>query len=136
MTEISSKSTCDNCSQEFDSIGNFCPKCGSKSITKHICITENEIINICERVKIKAKNDTLPSKKKTVLEYKQGFEKSQITESGYVQKERLIDRTDDKYKEVIKDDNGKVIHYCEEPLSKHWGHGSAKKSNDSSRMPD
>jgi len=41
--------------------------------------------------------------------------------------ERVIDRDNDAYKEVITDPKtGKVIKHCEEPLSKHTGHGSAK----------
>ncbi|MBR3675876.1 MAG: hypothetical protein IKN71_01940 [Alphaproteobacteria bacterium] len=136
MTKILSKSTCDDCGKEFDSTENSCPKCGSKNITKHICFTENVPLNIRDRVKAKAKDDTLPSKKKVVFEYRQGFEESQSTESGYVQKERLIDHINDKYKEVVADEDGKVIHHCEESLSKHQGHGSAKKSNDNSHKPD
>ena len=33
----------------------------------------------------------------------------------------------DTYDEVIRDSQGKVIHECHEPLSKHKGHGSNKK---------
>ena len=43
-------------------------------------------------------------------------------------KERSIDRDNNKYKEVVTDpETGKVVHHCEEFLSKHKGHGSAKK---------
>ena len=46
----------------------------------------------------------------------------------WMKKERLIDREKDNYKEVITDpETGQVVHRCEEPLSKHVGHGSAKK---------
>ena len=39
----------------------------------------------------------------------------------------VIDRENDLYKEVVTDpDTGKIIHQCEEPLSEHVGHGSAK----------
>ncbi len=41
--------------------------------------------------------------------------------------DRVIDRQHDQYKEVIKNKEGVVIHKCEEPLSNHRGHGSAKK---------
>jgi len=41
--------------------------------------------------------------------------------------ERVIDRENDHYKEVVTDPTtGDVIHQCDEPLSKHQGHGSAK----------
>ena len=43
-------------------------------------------------------------------------------------KDRVIDRVNDRYFEsVIDSDTGKVIHECEEALSKHFAHGSAKK---------
>jgi hypothetical protein len=46
----------------------------------------------------------------------------------WMKKERLIDREKDHYKEVVTDpQTGQVIHHCDEPLSKHTGHGSAKK---------
>ena len=42
---------------------------------------------------------------------------------------RVIDRARDYYLEVITDPTtGKIIRYCEEPLSKHQGRGSAKRS--------
>jgi hypothetical protein len=40
---------------------------------------------------------------------------------------RIIDREKDLYKEVVKDpDTGEIVHECEEPLSQHIGHGTAK----------
>lgn len=46
----------------------------------------------------------------------------------WMRKERVIDREKDKYKEVVTDpETGKVIHRREEALSKHVGHGNAKK---------
>ncbi len=136
MTKIIVTFICDDCGQEFDYTEGFCPQCGSKNLTKYDRRIENESFNIRDKFEAKAKNDALPSKKKIVFEYQQGFDRSQVTESGYVQKERLIDRKNDKYKEVVKDDNGKIIHHCEEPLSDHYGHGTAKKSNDNFHKPD
>jgi hypothetical protein len=43
-------------------------------------------------------------------------------------RERLIDRDDDWYSEVITDAGGNEVHRCEEPLSSHRGHGSAKRA--------
>jgi len=41
--------------------------------------------------------------------------------------ERIIDRAKNWYKEVVTDPRtGEVVHRCEEPLSDHKGHGSAK----------
>jgi hypothetical protein len=41
-------------------------------------------------------------------------------------RERLIDRDSDLYQEVITDADDNVVHRCEEPLSSHRGHGTAK----------
>ncbi len=42
--------------------------------------------------------------------------------------ERVIDRQNDRYFEkVTLYASGEVTHLCEEPLSKHRGHGAAKK---------
>lgn len=43
--------------------------------------------------------------------------------------ERVIDRARDWYRELISDRRtGKVIRHFEEPLSKHIGHGTARRS--------
>jgi hypothetical protein len=45
-----------------------------------------------------------------------------------VRVERTFDRENDRYFErVTLYDSGEVIHYSDEPLSEHKGHGSAKK---------
>lgn len=42
--------------------------------------------------------------------------------------ERTIDRKFDHYSEKVTDrETGEVIHQCDEPLSEHRGHGSAKR---------
>jgi hypothetical protein len=42
--------------------------------------------------------------------------------------DRLIDWLRDRYTETIWDkETGQIIHHCDEPLSEHRGHGSAKK---------
>lgn len=45
-----------------------------------------------------------------------------------VKKQRFIDHEADIYSETVTDiESGETIHECEEPLSCHKGHGSAKK---------
>lgn len=52
----------------------------------------------------------------------------------WMKKERVIDHAKDEYKEVVTDpEDGRIVHQCEEPLSKHIGHGSAKKSPNSKK---
>ena len=47
----------------------------------------------------------------------------------FVTYHRVTDRKNDKYFEsVVDEETGVVIKYCEEPLSVHFGHGSAKKN--------
>jgi len=42
----------------------------------------------------------------------------------------VIDRERDCYLERVTDpQTGAVIHACDEPLSAHWGHGSARSSS-------
>ncbi len=40
--------------------------------------------------------------------------------------DRVIDRENNSYKEIITDKNGNIVHRCIEPLSEHQGYGSAK----------
>jgi hypothetical protein len=43
--------------------------------------------------------------------------------------QRIIDRTRNWYEEVVTDpETGNVTHRCEEPLSEHRGHGSARST--------
>ena len=50
------------------------------------------------------------------------------TTGKYMQKERLIDHDNDRYREKVVDpETGKTIHKCDEALSEHRNHGSAKK---------
>ena len=49
----------------------------------------------------------------------------------WVKLQRIIDRAKDWYTELVTDpETGKVVHRCEEPLSEHQGHGSAKRKPD------
>jgi hypothetical protein len=44
---------------------------------------------------------------------------------------RLIDRPNDRYYERITDPDGNFVREVDEPLSEHWGHGTANR-----RKPD
>lgn len=109
-----------------------CPYCGSLRRTIHLVI--EDLIKIRETEEGKVRDPMRSGKKRIRIE--------SLTESGVHQKtgrpymkERLIDRGNDIYKEeVIDPTTGEVIHRCEEPLSKHRGHGSAKgNTNDELR---
>ena len=46
----------------------------------------------------------------------------------WVELHRDVNRLEDRYHEIVRDlETGEVLHECEEPLSEHQGHGSAKE---------
>jgi hypothetical protein len=48
----------------------------------------------------------------------------------WMQLHRIIDRARNWYAEVVTDpETGKIVHRCEEPLTEHRGHGSAKRQH-------
>ncbi|SRR6266481_2789512 len=98
-----------------------CPQCGSTARQFNVEIAEE--LKFRENLGFKHKNP----EGKTLAEGLSGDDLHR--KSGkWMKKERLIDRAKDHYKEVVTDpDTGSVVHYSEEPLSQHRGHGSAKK---------
>jgi hypothetical protein len=63
---------------------------------------------------------------KRVFERLSGDDLCQDT-GRYNHKVRLIDYQNDWYRETVTDpETGRVIHHCEERLSEHRDHGSAK----------
>jgi hypothetical protein len=75
---------------------------------------------------IKVKDPNKTGRGKTKIEGFQKYKSSQ--KAPLVSHVRVIDRENNLYKEVVTNaETGEVIHACEEPLSKHIGHGSAKK---------
>ena len=68
-----------------------------------------------------------PGKRTAVAEYFFGFELF-VTARKWIYKERIINKRDDHYREVITDlETGEIIHHRDGPLSKHQGYGSAKR---------
>jgi hypothetical protein len=86
-----------------------------------VCVTDR--LEFHESLAFK---QTRPGHKKAAAEGVSG-DAFYHTESKWVQKERLIDRQANRYREKVTDPaTGKVIHECDEPLDQHRGHGSAK----------
>lgn len=112
---------CNECNEEFKNESDLCPKCGSEK--KNIRITVQDDIKLYDQVKIKSKG--IIEGRKTIQETIDGYESS--FNGDIVNKVRVIDNIKDVYFEEIKDLNGNIIHKCEEKLSEHKGHGSAKK---------
>ena len=73
-----------------------------------------------------------PGHKKPIAE---GFTRQETARStgAAVERKMSVDRENDRYAETVTEcETGAVIHHCDEKLSEHTGHGSAKsrKQND------
>jgi hypothetical protein len=100
-----------------------CPNCGStrrkhfKELTAHVELHDK----LAGKVRSGGKG-------KPRLEFVVGADLHRAT-GRWNQLERVVDRGGDWYREVVKDsETGRVIHATEEPLSRHQGHGSAKRA--------
>ena len=101
-----------------------CPRCGSN--LRHINVSVSSEVQTKEQVGSKVKDPTMPGKKKIKIEKIVGDDLHRKSGKWY-KKMRVIDRENDRYvEEVVDPVTGDVIHRCEEPLSEHYGHGSAK----------
>ncbi|MGO8943524.1 MAG: zinc ribbon domain-containing protein [Syntrophobacteraceae bacterium] len=98
-----------------------CPNCGSNKRNYHVSITDTMVAR--DGLGIKAKR---PGEKRPFIEDKAMPDFSQ-SRGKVVLRKQVIDRDNDKYFESVTDyESGEVIHHCDEPLSEHRGHGSAK----------
>jgi len=74
----------------------------------------------------RAKNPVLPSAKKLRFDTYSGVEHSHKY-GKLVRVHRTIDKDKDWYSEQVVDlQTGEILHECNEPLSQHVGHGTAK----------
>lgn len=108
---------------------NSCPVCGFMPLLRHVHVVAPPMSlgSIHDSVTVQVKNPSLPSKKKLRKKIISGAELCRKT-GEYLDKYRLIDRDNNHYIETVKDPaSGAVIHHCDESLSEHRGHGSAKK---------
>ena len=100
-----------------------CPSCGAQDAwIAEIGVTDTAQVR--EFIGLKGK---APGRKKPVFELQTGDQLEHST-GRWMQKRRLIDRDRDVYEEIVVDaETGEERHVCREPLSQHWGHGSAKQ---------
>ena len=78
------------------------------------------------RILLKEKHKESWLRKKNALEFIVGDELS-VSLNKWVYKNRTIDSVNNNYQELVIDLNiGNVIHQCDEPLSEHYGQGTAK----------
>ncbi len=100
----------------------LCPKCGSDLRTVNISATLEGKSHLFIGYTLKKEG-----LKKPVVESIHRLETQKST-GRIMEKSRLIDLENDQYIEHVVDNiTRETIHRCEEPLSEHKGHGSAKK---------
>ena len=125
---------CGNCGRPLDEDRNEpnrqpCEECGS--ITRTVKRAASDEAEFKERLGLKVKDPLLTGRNKFRVEQVCGDELRRAS-GTWVKKVRVIDRENDKYLEVVTDPvTGEIVHRCDEPLSEHFGHGSAKKSTES-----
>jgi hypothetical protein len=99
-----------------------CPICGS--LVRHIAIHVEDTIAIHESTRVQGRPGTGG---KPFVDQIVGDDLQRST-GRWMRRERVIDRTNDRYREVVTDPTtGEVVHECEEPLTDHQGHGHAKR---------
>lgn len=106
-----------------------CPSCGS--ISRRVEVFSSDSGRGMETVKLKARHQ---GKGEPFIEQVSGADLHRNS-NEWTNIERIIDRENDIYMEVITDSKtGKIIHQCIEPLSEHQGHGSAKRKKNRNLM--
>lgn len=115
--------TCVSCSYEQEE-GGRCPKCGA----------ENWYVDISGEAEIQVDIKLLGTDVRGPKEGKRRTHEKRVCRQHHrkldceVIVDRTVDRKNDYYREEVTiAGTGKVIHFCEEPLSEHYGHGDAKK---------
>lgn len=102
-----------------------CPSCGSKARYISLSLVDAVSTQVRETLEGKVRNPAYPGRHKTRKEFSYGADRRNSV-GDYVYKEREIDRDADRYRELVREESGEVVRDVEEPLSEHFGHGSAK----------
>ncbi len=103
-----------------------CQRCGNNA--RHVHLVFREVVTATDFLEVKSKSATVKGSRKVRRHLQVGSQWSTAREK-FVDKVRDIDRDADTYFErVVDPETGEVIWFCQEPLSKHFEHGSAKKS--------
>ena len=111
---------CLDCGAALREDDDACPACGSRTRRGDVAITGTSSVKNSIHLKTKEGGHGKP-----VYEVRAGDSFFRKTER-WNRIDRIIDRKNDWYYERIEDESGNVIRLCEEPLSEHRGHGSAK----------
>ncbi len=131
MTTIEKTYECGNCHSLLpDPPTGPCDVCGSTDQIQKLNIGETIGIEMHDQINAKLKDHSLRSNDKLRVHLIAGDDQRK-RDGRWMNKERLIDRDNNRYKETVTDPiTGEVVHQCDEPLSDHWGHGSAKDLED------
>jgi hypothetical protein len=130
MANVTQIARCKTCRELLDESPSLlpeqrlpCPNCGS--LARHFEGTVSATANVRGSLGLKARHSGVS---KPFLESKLGWSFYRKAKQWF-SREMLVDRENDKYKELVTNpETGEVIHHCEEPLSQHRGHGSARKT--------
>ncbi|MFP3433575.1 hypothetical protein SB781_27725 [Paraburkholderia sp. SIMBA_061] len=132
QAEIDEEVSCSDCGHSLpverirDAAPPPCPACGS--VKKHIkmSVREEAGMKVHDSLRGRVKSTKYSAKKNPRVDFFSGADLRKL-DRKWMQKERLIDKDNDRYMEKVNDpDTGEVVHYTDEPLSEHFGHGSAK----------
>jgi hypothetical protein len=83
-------------------------------------------LTVTDFLDVQSKNVNVTGKRKIRRHLQTGSQWS-VSREKFVDKVRDIDRDADTYYErVVDPETGEVLRHCEEPLSEHFGRGSAK----------
>ena len=113
---------CSDCGNEIGEKQTHCLICNSTN--KTVTLNFEDSLTVRDKLSGKVKDYSKLSKKRVTIEFISGSEQSK--NGNWVEKERIIDRDQNKYFEKVIDENGNDIHFCSEKLTEHFGHGSAK----------
>ena len=101
-----------------------CPECGSTS--RLFKVTLSSTVRVTSSLSGKARS---PDSRKPFVEFKSGDSYS-WAHGIWAKLIRRIDRRNNRYYEKVFDpETGDIIHFCDEPLSDHQGHGSARRKD-------
>lgn len=103
-----------------------CPKCGSTAQHVTLKFFDTVTTKVRDTLKGKLKDPSRTGKAKVRQEFVYGADKRH-SKDDYVYKERVIDKDNNRYRELVKEeDTGEIIRDIDQPLTDHTGHGSAK----------
>jgi hypothetical protein len=112
-----------------------CPICGETARRFNVSIEEKiEILETLDTVGVRAGKSR---SKGWFIRSRSALVRQRNRDGAIAHHERVLDREANRYFEkVTMRDTGEIVHYCDESLSEHKGHGSDKTNPRSSSASD